>query len=461
MKFILPLLSTMLLPAMAVRNLLAAMKPEEVQDLVDRARMTKGFDPNLAMRAGRSHESEDCETTEAMYYQQTAIAAADFVTFLFSFQWTDPSFDVEGFFDNMNFSTECAAMGGEVFEADFDFGCPDIGLDESSLKGYKFCKPTSCNDVEWVLTKKMIALILGTFAGCSSIDVVTHIDNEIPSVMCLMGMEEMYNSTELVTPESFLVEGGLEYAEDQRGVCKAYGKPQEMDSVKVCDMTAPVFEEEYSNITSVCNLAGGTIYPLDITAQAPFMLRTVRRYPFCKHQTCNDADVKNYYDFISTFFTEEHGEDIDDGQEMPFLSAIEFKKSLVNSCDETVFHRASMKKVDGEVVAKTCKWLKKRKADVKDKFCKKKNGLGGYKSASEVCPSTCCSCQEDGDNIFLKKMSMDNDGEIKIETRTCEWLQNAPSKAKETQCSKEESSYVGGYPPAYVACPETCGGCNA
>ena len=230
--------------------------------------------------------------------------------------------------------------------------------------------------------------------------------------------------------------------------------------MKVCNFDVLKESEDGQYIAEECGKAEGELMTLDMVMDFSNYHRTFRRYPFCKPASCEPSDIIKYYDYITKFFTGElSGEEQIDDDFANVERKLSITESTVNSCDETANFKASMKQMNGKVLAKTCRWLKNRPVHWKKKYCEKTTGFGGYSPAVEVCPSSCCACEEDSDNVFLKKTRIDEKGFLKIESKTCEWLSKASESAKNNHCSKKAASYAGGFPPAYIACPETCGLC--
>ena len=218
--------------------------------------------------------------------------------------------------------------------------------------------------------------------------------------------------------------------------------------LSVCRMEK--YKDEQASIAEACEGGGlGTILPLDVRFDTIDTHVTLTRYPQCVPETCTNDEIMLYYSFVSQMIAEE-SEDI----------YYHFQKSTINSCDEYNRDRAFMKKVGGKVVDKTCKWLKNRPdALKKDKFCKKTVSFGEYGPARDVCPITCCACEEKGENLFLKKAQKNEAGLLKIVHKDCNWLKSIPEENRRFHCDKKAASYLGGYPPAADACPETCGTC--
>ena len=213
----------------------------------------------------------------------------------------------------------------------------------------------------------------------------------------------------------------------------------------VCRMQK--FKEEQTQIAEACEVGGGTILPLDIRFDAKDAHLTLTRYPQCVPETCTNDEVMVYYDLVSKEVAKET--DV----------YYHFQKSTINSCDEYDRDRAFMKQYNGTIVDKSCKWLKRVSDFDKNKYCKKNFSFGDYGPAQDVCPVTCCVCKEKGENLFLKKADKNEDGFIKIIHKDCNWLKSIPETNRRFHCDKKAASYLGGYPPAADACPETCGTC--
>lgn len=421
------------------------MTPDEIQTIANHAKMMiPKFSNMVAGQATRSLGSEDCMATEMSYYDGTKIEHASLDAFLMSFMWMNESLNLKGFFDALDFSSECTAMGGEVYEVDIKMGCKE----EKFLKDFKLCKPPICNEFEFILTKSFMASLFAPYLGCESLEVIS---DKVPSFECLMDFQVMYNSTELgnYSPFDFFDEG-IEYIEKETDACQ--GKYTKRMDMKVCNMETAMKKEGNEVFLDLCQDAGGEPYPIDIVMGFPGYHRTFRKFPFCKPDSCTRFDIKLFFDYIGSIFMGD-----EDGEQS---GKIEFKESISSSCYETPNSEAAIKQKKGKVVAKTCQWLKNRPKKMKKKICDKKKGSGGYGSAREVCPSTCCACVEDGDNVFLKKFSIGNDDSLRIQSKDCTWLQNASKNVQKSQCKKVNKFYVGGYPSAYVACPKTCGGCS-
>ncbi len=215
-------------------------------------------------------------------------------------------------------------------------------------------------------------------------------------------------------------------------------------------------DEEYDTVSSLCtDEMGGEVADMTMVASFKYFHRTYFKYPYCKSNLCTVDDIAKQYDFISYMFS---GGTTTDKEEF-----IHFALDDDNSCDEIASEKAFIKKKpNGSVFAKSCKWLHKRPSALKkDKICSKSLSMDGYQPAKEVCPATCCTCEEKDKNTFLKKDQMDWDtGLMKISKKTCRWLRKTSAQAREFQCGKSTSSYIGGLPPARISCPQTCGVCN-
>ncbi len=206
-------------------------------------------------------------------------------------------------------------------------------------------------------------------------------------------------------------------------------------------------QPDYDNVTETCTEElFGTLFDMDITLDAPYYHRTYMKLAYCKPQQCTSNEILALYGYYSYLF-QNSGIDV------------KFYSSVSNACDEIVSDRALMKKNNGAALAKTCKWLKRRSGEIKAKYCKKDFSLEGYEPAKKVCPSTCCVCEENEDDLFLKKAELDEDGKLMIIPSSCRALSEISEKNRQFHCTKTSASYIGGYPPAGTACPQTCGTC--
>ena len=222
--------------------------------------------------------------------------------------------------------------------------------------------------------------------------------------------------------------------------------------------------EEYANITSLCTTPGyygekegRKIIPMQLSLGTAFYHRTFLKYPYCMDtDVCTTSDIDKWYEYITSVVEENlsfyYEEDLFD---------IEMKTSLKNSCDEYVSDKAFMKQYKGKATIKSCKWLKRRPESLKSKYCNKKVGSDDYEVAGVVCSSTCCNCKEESSNVFLKKWEIDDEGTLIYVTKTCNWLKSKSEEVINLNCGKSAASYIKGYPPAYVACPETRGFCGS
>ena len=207
MKRILFVLLTVISAAIgAVNNV------NDISDIIDQARsLTQTFSSGSLTRRMKGLTSRDfelCVTEEASYYNNTAISTAQLDFFFFTAPWKDPEFDLDEFFNEMNFSSECTAMGGEVYEIDFTVECPDL----VTIEGFKLCRPPSCDDNwQYLINKDLMLLFLGMFLQCTEVKLITDL---IPSGQCLLGIMDVYTEdfTDFL-PEAFLQEEGMNYIE--------------------------------------------------------------------------------------------------------------------------------------------------------------------------------------------------------------------------------------------------------
>ena len=170
---------------------------------------------------------DDCYVQENAYYNDTAISSASFTQILTGDGTADatifdPNFDLDGFFESMNFDAECEAMGGEVYGLDIDVSC---GEDSTTLENYKHCKPPSCNEFEYVYNKAWEYLIIGFFQGCEEVKVISDV---IPSLGCMKDLSDTYadgTGIEDFEPVNFLSNEGPEYVEVGLLVVKTSNTP--------------------------------------------------------------------------------------------------------------------------------------------------------------------------------------------------------------------------------------------
>ena len=130
-------------------------------------------------------------------------------------------------------------------------------------------------------------------------------------------------------------------------------------------------------------------------------------------------------------------------------------------CDELPKDKFIMKDESGKKVKNTCEWLMKLDQDGKRDICsqmlKNKNG---DKPARIVCPTTCCTCDENPTTNFLK-MRVPNESDPTKEwtavAKNCNWLQKQPIDQVNKYCDKRIA--LDKLLPAVSMCPETCESC--
>mmetsp|Transcript_8612 Transcript_8612/g.10797 ORF Transcript_8612/g.10797 Transcript_8612/m.10797 type:complete len:441 (-) Transcript_8612:108-1430(-) len=435
-KFLI-LFLTALVGAAAIDTNRKVAKPEDIQKIVKKS--------SASLSRSTQTDPEACFIADAAIYNGTAIAPAEYTSFLFTYVWTDPTFDMKGFFDALDFDAQCASLGGAVYQPEILLQC-EAGT--FSWTEFKFCQPTICtDDFIYKFMKDVLILTLSEYSGCR----MSLVDDDVPSATCVLGIGEIYSEgTPLAdfAPEGALSEEGLA-AIEELGSCKQFGKGG--IDIGVCQMTD--LKQEYELITNLCETTyEAKIMPFDMMLSVPFYHRTLRRYPVCLPNACSLSDALLYYGYMASMYesgatTYYPGLEID----------VDFNLSLKNTCDENPKDKAFMKQYNGNLAIKSCKWLKRRPEDLKMKYCNKKAGAAGFEPAGAVCPSTCCLCEETDDDVFLKKMSVGTDGSVTLEKKTCSWLQTLPADKVEFHCGKTAASFVGGLPPAAAACPQTCG----
>lgn len=137
----------------------------------------------------------DCLMDDLAFYNTTALAPASLLSFLGAGVYADPNFvDVDTYFESINFSTECEALGGEVYEVGLSATCGEPGSVLDTLTTWKLCKPPSCEDeFVYLLTNNAILMFFASFFGCS----LEYKSDIIPSMACAASHGALYNTTEL------------------------------------------------------------------------------------------------------------------------------------------------------------------------------------------------------------------------------------------------------------------------
>ena len=186
-----------------------ALKSIDTQSAINRIRAaTHAVVPNdlASVRDNESEEGEDCAALQTSYYNDTAIAQSQpFTFFLTTQEWSEASFNLNSFFEDMNFDDECESMGGIVETFDVNYSCADneddqdFGEDEDEevegvLREYRVCRPPVCSDFEYFQGLEFMFSFVGIFTGCEmSIDT----GGRGLSFACLEGLQEIYNGTDL------------------------------------------------------------------------------------------------------------------------------------------------------------------------------------------------------------------------------------------------------------------------
>ena len=181
---------------------------ENVESFLVNIKSSLGIDTSSIDRERHLESRLGCHALESRVYANTTIAPAEFLTFAMNRPWEDPGFDLEAFFDEMNFQRECEHMGGEVIQVDYKL---DSGSEIVLMENYRLCKPKFCDIYEYLLTKRMVNEYFAPYLK-SEIELSS---DEIPSQQCLNDMVKTYNETALspYSPEAFLANGGAVFVE--------------------------------------------------------------------------------------------------------------------------------------------------------------------------------------------------------------------------------------------------------
>jgi hypothetical protein len=235
-------------------------------------------------------------------------------------------------------------------------------------------------------------------------------------------------------------------------------------------MVEDMFSDIANEFENYCEERGGSGMDLHLTLDAPYFHRTYLKHPFCKSSYCSTNDIHLYYDWISGMMSGEHGSEFEDGEEESHDDEHEGEEEInfeirisgepFNTCAELVSDRAFYKSQNGEAKSKTCRFLSTRSEMKRAKTCSKNKGSGGYSPAKDICPSTCCNCAEHEDNEFFNSFKFKK-SKMVLKHNTCGWLKNQTNEMVSKICDKKSASYIGGYAPASIACPHTCGKCMA
>ena len=136
-----------------ISNFQRALKSIDTQSVIDRIKERALLFESNGLASASDNEGEDCEAVEMSYYNNTAIMMAyPFVFIPSGDEWKEPSFDLDSFFEDMNFDNECESMGGIVEKVDVNFSCGDDNLfggdddPESGDDGYENDDPESGDD---------------------------------------------------------------------------------------------------------------------------------------------------------------------------------------------------------------------------------------------------------------------------------------------------------------------------
>lgn len=217
MKLLSLLLSSLSISVGAKENSDRVLKIEDVPSLVKThlpklaklrsTEVTEEVSP-IANSFLRSHTSEECTEQDTAFYTDTAISDAELFTFIGGGAYTNPNFDMEAFFDGLNFDAECASLGGNAIEVGLEFSMEGFSIE---LADFKLCMPNVCNKFEYLLTKNTFLYFVGMFTGMN----MELKSDDVTSFMCLASQGVLYNNTAIseFSPEYFFIGGGLESLE--------------------------------------------------------------------------------------------------------------------------------------------------------------------------------------------------------------------------------------------------------
>lgn len=211
MKYLSLFLSISSFTSVASLDFLRSKIPEEeALSILEKIRSAKPglMDDMLgSSKISSRYYTGDCFAEAEEIYNNTAIAVADPFTFLFTYNGT--AFDLQEFFDELNFDAECDALGGQVLNTDFVVDCEGEG---GTLENFKLCAPSSCGGAEFLFQLNFVYALISAFMGCN----MEFESDLVPSMSCLMDYHSMYNDTDIGDNEPFefiFSRGGAEMVE--------------------------------------------------------------------------------------------------------------------------------------------------------------------------------------------------------------------------------------------------------
>ena len=106
------------------------------------------------------------------------------------------------------------------------------------------------------------------------------------------------------------------------------------------------------------------------------------------------------------------------------LFDVKIAGSTINSGNVMLKQKVFVKVKDGKAVGNKCKKICKKSKNSQQEVCSigDKGYVDGLEPASVVYSSTCCACVFDSDNVFARKIFMNNDNLLQIKPQTFEWL---------------------------------------
>lgn len=378
----------------------------------------------------------------------------------FSTGFVKCGFDKSIFEDYM---ASCDAQGGEIEDLllmiGLDGSCSEDGSTGNPPIAYTLpiCIAEQCDYTTAFVTVNYMVKMMGE--GSAEPCIIDEAKAEgTTGLQCFEGTLDLYgteltvagsdisvvvtNTTELTPygpavaldefPEEFcdmdVDESGIKYVCDLSTIGEASDPP--VDIQAVCEENGGRFEDLH---------LFGKMYDPEERVNIEMELH---HYPYCIHDSCAEGEGVEYGDFL-----------IELAAEIDIDTVLHEEE---DHCDEDMNDMFYLRLKDGEPFEKRCKWLRRRPLEKRMKICARDNYPDGAVPAYEACPTTCCECGEDPQNMFLKKKQK-IDGVMTPFPATCAWLSRLPMGKRKKYCKKNGRDFD--LPNASSACPETCGVC--
>jgi len=247
---------------------------------------------------------------------------------------------------------------------------------------------------------------------------------EMESISKAFGMEEL-------SPVSFFDEVGDSFFENNN--CK-------FDEGVTCNLQNRVYE-----LAPHCSRLGGNTIALNVKVQCGYEeVLKVKNVPLCVGQSCDESMINVMNDMVA---------DMVDGCSIRLIIP-----HRMDTCFENPTDKFSAVEENGKFKTKSCKWLQERPLAIRQKFCQNNES-----SALDVCPLTCCACESEKWNLFLKRKQTvpGEDGNMRLVPvpKSCAWLESQGVEVKNRFCSQKRDTTLDGYEPAWKQCPRVCGLC--